>query len=152
MNCCSRLNLIELPNQMQLVHWPSIACRSGIRVSNEASLWCYSHHQATWMIILCTTMNDKLDKLITSVVWTLNKQTKFVLHEEKFNLEWIAKIYFIFILNSWRIKTKFNPSRPIPRRREKINLNFHFHTSLWFLKGFMKASKFRLIFILLETS
>ena len=25
----------------------------------------------------------------------------------------------------------FNPSRPNPRRREKIMLNFYFHTSLW---------------------
>ena len=24
-----------------------------------------------------------------------------------------------------------NPSRPDPERREKINLNFYFHTSLW---------------------
>ena len=26
------------------------------------------------------------------------------------------------------------PSRPNPRRREKINLNFYFHSSLWYLK------------------
>ena len=26
-----------------------------------------------------------------------------------------------------------NPSRPNPGRREKIKLNFHFHTSLWYL-------------------
>ena len=42
----------------------------------------------------------------------------------------------------------FNPSRPDPGRREKIDLNFYFHTSLWYLqrfygasKGFMKALK-----------
>ena len=29
-----------------------------------------------------------------------------------------------------------NPSRLGPRRREKINLNFYFHTSLWCLKRF----------------
>ena len=29
---------------------------------------------------------------------------------------------------------KVNPSRPDPGRREKINLNFYFHTSLWCLK------------------
>ena len=28
----------------------------------------------------------------------------------------------------------FNPSRPNPGRREKIKLNFYFHTSLWCLK------------------
>ena len=27
-----------------------------------------------------------------------------------------------------------NPSRPGPGRREKINLNFCFHTSLWCIK------------------
>ena len=30
----------------------------------------------------------------------------------------------------------FNPSRPNPRQREKVKLNFHFHT-----KGFMKLLK-----------
>ena len=34
-----------------------------------------------------------------------------------------------------------NPSRPNPRRREKIKLNFYFYTSLWALKIFMKALK-----------
>ena len=29
-----------------------------------------------------------------------------------------------------------NPSRPNPGRREKINLKFYFHTSLWCLKRF----------------
>ena len=34
-----------------------------------------------------------------------------------------------------------NSSRPDPRQRGKKNLNFHFHTSLWCLKCFMKAFK-----------
>ena len=35
-----------------------------------------------------------------------------------------------------------NPSRPDPGQREKINLNFYFHTSLWCLKRyFMKGFK-----------
>ena len=29
-----------------------------------------------------------------------------------------------------------NPSRPDPGQREKLNLNFYFHTSLWCLKRF----------------
>ena len=35
----------------------------------------------------------------------------------------------------------FNPSRPYPRRWEKINLNFYFHTSLWCFKGFHEGLK-----------
>ena len=32
-----------------------------------------------------------------------------------------------------------NPSRPDPGQREKINLNFYFHTSLWCLKRFYEG-------------
>ena len=32
-----------------------------------------------------------------------------------------------------------NPSRPDHGRREKINLNFYFHTSLWCLKRFYES-------------
>ena len=32
-----------------------------------------------------------------------------------------------------------NPSRPNPGRREKIKLNFYFHTSLWCLKRFYEG-------------
>ena len=35
----------------------------------------------------------------------------------------------------------FNPSRPNPRRREKVKLNFYFHTSLWCLKRFYEGLK-----------
>ena len=35
----------------------------------------------------------------------------------------------------------FSPFRLNPRQREKINLNFYFHTSLWYLKKFYKGSK-----------
>ena len=34
-----------------------------------------------------------------------------------------------------------NPSRPDSRQREKINLNFYVHTSLWCLKRFYKGLK-----------
>ena len=34
-----------------------------------------------------------------------------------------------------------NLTRPDHGQREKINLNFYFHTSLWCHKGFMKALK-----------
>ena len=34
-----------------------------------------------------------------------------------------------------------NPFRPDHRRREKINLNFYFHTSLWCLKRFYEGLK-----------
>ena len=32
-----------------------------------------------------------------------------------------------------------NPSRPNPGRREKIQLNFYFHISLWCLKRFFEG-------------
>ena len=35
----------------------------------------------------------------------------------------------------------FNPSRPNPGQKEKINLSFYFHTSLWCLKRFYKGHK-----------
>ena len=35
----------------------------------------------------------------------------------------------------------FNPSHPNPRQKEKINLNFYFHTSLWCLKRFLEGFK-----------
>ena len=38
-------------------------------------------------------------------------------------------------------KIEVNPSRPNSGRREKINLNFHFHTSLWDLKRFYEGLK-----------
>ena len=34
-----------------------------------------------------------------------------------------------------------NPSRPSAGRKEKIKLNFYFHTSLWFLKKFYEGLK-----------
>ena len=34
-----------------------------------------------------------------------------------------------------------NPSRPTPGRREKIKLNFYFHTYLWCLKRFYEGLK-----------
>ena len=44
-----------------------------------------------------------------------------------------------------------NPSHPDPGRREKINLNFYFHTSLWCIKRFYEgemhgARNFKLVF------
>ena len=35
----------------------------------------------------------------------------------------------------------FNPSRPNPRRREKIKLNFYFHILCGASKGFMRHHK-----------
>ena len=32
-------------------------------------------------------------------------------------------------------------SAPIPSKEKKINLNFYFHTSLWYLKGFYEGLK-----------
>ena len=38
-------------------------------------------------------------------------------------------------------KLFLNPSRPNPGRREKYNLNFYFHNSLWCLKRFYEDLK-----------
>ena len=40
-----------------------------------------------------------------------------------------------------KIILNVNPFRPDPGRREKINLNFYFHTSLWGLKRFYEGLK-----------
>ena len=49
------------------------------------------------------------------------------------------KIAFIEI-SHW-ILPFFNPFRADPGRREKFNLNFYFHTSLWCLKIFYDGLK-----------
>ena len=50
-----------------------------------------------------------------------------------------------FLTEGWALSQKyanfFNLSRPDPGRREKINLNFSFHTTLWWLKRFYKGPK-----------
>ena len=50
----------------------------------------------------------------------------------------------------------FNPSRPDPGQREKIDLNFYFHPFLWCLKRFYAGEsvkeKLKLIFILIQLS
>ena len=38
-----------------------------------------------------------------------------------------------------KVESCFNPSRPIPGRREKIKLHFYFHTSLWCFKRFYEG-------------
>ena len=48
-----------------------------------------------------------------------------------------------------------NPSRHDPGQKEKINLNFYFHTSLWCLKRNHKEvckKKFKLTFTLVQLS
>ena len=44
---------------------------------------------------------------------------------------------------SWGVFHVFNPSRPDPGRREKINLNFYLHTSLQCLRRFYEGLKGR---------
>ena len=50
-------------------------------------------------------------------------------------------------LLEWLEIMTFNPSHPNSGRREKINLDFYFHTSLW---CFERIYKFSLIFILIK--
>ena len=47
-------------------------------------------------------------------------------------IKMVSKIFWTVLLN---------PSRSDPGRREKINLNFYFHTSLWYLKEFKDLHK-----------
>ena len=35
-----------------------------------------------------------------------------------------------------------NPPRPDPGQIEKIDVNFYFHTSLWYLKSFYKTMQY----------
>ena len=39
----------------------------------------------------------------------------------------------------WWENSHINPSRSDPGQREKLNLNFYFHTSLWYLKRFYEG-------------
>ena len=39
-------------------------------------------------------------------------------------------------------KQNINSSRPNPRQRKKVKLNFYFHTSLWYLKRFYEGKAF----------
>ena len=56
---------------------------------------------------------------------------------EQVNVTWKADIHALF-----QPETRvLNPFRPNPGRREKINLNFYFHTSLWCLKWFYEDLK-----------
>ena len=44
----------------------------------------------------------------------------------------------IWQINDWLLSFL---TFPVPRRREKVNLNFYFHTSLWWFKGFYEGLK-----------
>ena len=50
-----------------------------------------------------------------------------------------ALINYDFSLMLQSFSYHINPSRPDPGQREKINLNFYFHTFLWCLKIFYEG-------------
>ena len=60
----------------------------------------------------------------------------------KFSILFWVKLqsWNIFLVSELKILL-LNPSRPNPGRREKIKLNFYFHTSLWCLKRFYEGLK-----------
>ena len=83
----------------------------------------------------------------------------------------VSAYYFrkFFLLYKRILSRILNPSHPNPGQREKIKLNFYFHTSLWWLKRFYEGlkglhkilwgttescenKKFNLIFISIELS
>ena len=49
--------------------------------------------------------------------------------------------YMLFTVKPMFTATYFYPYHPNPGRREKINLNFNFHTFLWCLKRFYEGLK-----------
>ena len=52
------------------------------------------------------------------------------------------KTCFTFVMQerkSWNWNAHINPSLRNPGRREKLKLNFYFHTPLWYLKGFYEG-------------
>ena len=67
-------------------------------------------------------------------------ETRFIQHIEQSHF---FEKYCIFKHLSLLFSRKqiINPSHPNPRRREKINLNFYFHTSLWSLRRFYEGVK-----------
>ena len=58
-----------------------------------------------------------------------------------------TKCFSLKIIQKIRAKS----SRPDPRRREKINLNFYFHTSFWCIKRFYEGLE-GITFILIQLS
>ena len=44
-------------------------------------------------------------------------------------------------MDTWFYEYFINYSGPDPRQREKINLNFYFHTSFWCIKRFYDSLK-----------
>ena len=53
---------------------------------------------------------------------------------------WLEFLMLVLLASSYQRRI-FNPSRPNPGQKEKINLSFYFHTSLWCLKRFYKGHK-----------
>ena len=82
------------------------------------------------------------------------------------HIERKKKVYFVrlrFFFSCYHrsrsiiILALFNPPRPNPGRREKIKLNFYFHTSMWCPKklkpfGAPQEIKFNLLFISIQLS
>ena len=53
---------------------------------------------------------------------------------ERHEMKWLRNFELLLIFSF-----RFNPSRPDPGRREKINRNFYFSLPCGASKGFMKA-------------
>ena len=69
------------------------------------------------------------------------KDALIVIHKQLNQSSNLKDVMEIFALWGLMGEPKFsvNPLRTNPRRREKINLNFYFHTSSWCVKRFLKA-------------
>ena len=60
---------------------------------------------------------------------------------EYLSLSNFSKKWDIVYAMLWPSADIINPSHHAPGRREKINLNLYFHTSLWCLKRFYEGLK-----------
>ena len=98
-----------------------------------------------FLLIFCI----KLLNHCTKVLWT-SVCRRFSLTRNQCVLNWVGKwpkylflrtISLAFFSDFMYEDRNINASRPNPRRRGKIKLNFYFHASLWCLKAFYEGPK-----------
>ena len=102
---------------------------------------------------ICEKNGIKLNHSIRKVCFQLNHESemethKYTYYDKPFSilslLAFLVFVKFIIFQNNKSIcacrpQICFNPSRPSPGRKEKINLNFRFYTSLWCLERFYEG-------------
>ena len=99
--------------------------------------WCYCSPSLAKYPVSTIARNSLAQAMLS--ISTLGIFSAHLIRQKK------QKLFFLrysrkFTTNSEKLSYS-KPSRPNPGRREEINVNFHFHNSLWCLKGFLKALK-----------